>query len=107
MAWILLDENNVVIRKQLDQEDGLIEVSNDVICGQIRQSDGTFVNPTQTSDDLLYDLREQRDQLLRQTDWWASSDLTMTAEQTAYRQALRDITNTYSSLDDVVWPEKP
>ena len=107
MAWILLDENNVVIRKQLDQEDGLIEVSNDVICGQIRQSDGTFVNPTQTSDDLLYDLREQRDQLLRQTDWWASSDLTMTAEQTAYRQALRDITNTYSSLDDVVWPTKP
>lgn len=107
MAWILLDENNVVIRKQLDQEDGLIEVSNDVICGQIRQSDGTFVNPTQTSDDLLYDLREQRDQLLRQTDWWASSDLTMTAEQTTYRQALRDITDTYSSLDDVVWPTKP
>jgi len=31
----------------------------------------------------------------------------MTDAQTAYRQALRDITNTYSSLDDVVWPEKP
>ncbi len=24
-----------------------------------------------------------------------------------YRQALRDITNDYTSLDDVVWPEKP
>ena len=52
-------------------------------------------------------LREERDQMLAETDWWASSDLTMTAEQTAYRQALRDITNTYSSLADVVWPEKP
>lgn len=52
-------------------------------------------------------LREKRNELLADTDWWASSDLTMTAEQTAYRQALRDITNTYSSLDDVVWPTKP
>ena len=53
------------------------------------------------------DLRQVRNQMLAETDWWASSDLTMTSEQTAYRQALRDITNTYSSLDDVVWPTKP
>ena len=53
------------------------------------------------------DLREQRNALLAETDWWASSDLTMTDAQTTYRQALRDITDTYSSLDDVVWPEKP
>ena len=52
-------------------------------------------------------LRAERDRLIAQTDWWASSDLTMTAEQTAYRQALRDITDTYSSLEDVVWPTKP
>lgn len=52
-------------------------------------------------------LREKRNQIIAETDWWAMSDRTMTAEQTAYRQALRDITNTYSSLDDVVWPTKP
>jgi hypothetical protein len=52
-------------------------------------------------------LREKRNTLLAETDWWASSDLTMTNAQTAYRQALRDITDIYSSLDDVVWPEKP
>ena len=52
-------------------------------------------------------LREERNRRIAETDWWASSDLTMTAEQTAYRQALRDITNSYSSLDDVVWPTKP
>ena len=55
----------------------------------------------------LKELREERNRLIAETDWWASSDLTMTAEQTAYRQALRDITNSYSSLDDVVWPTKP
>lgn len=57
--------------------------------------------------DNLNALREQRDILLKETDWWASSDLTMTTAQTNYRQALRDITNTYSSPADVVWPTKP
>ena len=52
-------------------------------------------------------LRAERDRLIAATDWWASSDLTMTAERTAYRQALRDITDSYTSLDDVVWPVKP
>jgi len=52
-------------------------------------------------------LREERNRRIAETDWWASSDLTMTADQTAYRQALRDITVTYTSLDDVVWPTKP
>jgi hypothetical protein len=55
----------------------------------------------------LNDLRRRRNQLLAETDWWANADLTMTAEQTAYRQALRDITNTYSSLSEAVWPTKP
>ena len=52
-------------------------------------------------------LREERNLRIAETDWWASSDLTMSAERTAYRQALRDITKTDSSLDDVVWPNKP
>ena len=55
----------------------------------------------------LKELRAERDRRLAETDWWAVADRTMTAEQTAYRQALRDITNSYTSLDDVVWPVKP
>jgi len=58
-------------------------------------------------DEALAQLRTKRNQLIAETDWWASSDLTMTQEQIAYRQALRDITNSYSSLDNVVWPVKP
>jgi len=52
-------------------------------------------------------LREERDRRLAETDWWASSDLTMSSERTTYRQALRDITNSATSLDDVTWPTKP
>tara|TARA_Y100000287_G_scaffold177846_1_gene169889 strand:- start:1018 stop:1404 length:387 start_codon:yes stop_codon:yes gene_type:complete len=52
-------------------------------------------------------LREERNSKLAETDWWASSDLTMTDAQKKYRTDLRDITKEYSSLDDVKWPTKP
>jgi len=52
-------------------------------------------------------LRAERNRRIAETDWWASSDLTMSTERTAYRQTLRDITKSYNSLDDVVWPTKP
>ena len=52
-------------------------------------------------------LRQARNLKLSDTDWWASSDLTMTQKQKDYRQALRDITKSYTSLDDVVWPSVP
>jgi hypothetical protein len=54
--------------------------------------------------------RMQRDDLLSQTDWWAMPDSpTMTAEQTAYRQALRDITShaNWPHLEESDWPTKP
>ena len=52
-------------------------------------------------------LREERNRRLAETDWWASSDLTMSTARTNYRQALRDITDSATSLDDVTWPTKP
>jgi hypothetical protein len=55
----------------------------------------------------LAELRAERDRRIAETDWWASSDLTMTAEQAEYRQALRDITAEYTSLEDVIWPTQP
>jgi hypothetical protein len=58
----------------------------------------------------LDNLRQKRNALLAQTDYLALSDQTMTAEMTAYRQALRDITNGLSTVADVeavVFPEKP
>lgn len=55
----------------------------------------------------MYSLRSERNRLLAETDWWAVADRTMTEEEITYRQALRDITDTYTSLEDVVWPNKP
>jgi len=53
--------------------------------------------------------RGKRDQELAETDWWALPDSpTMTAEQTAYRQSLRDITThvNWPNLSDDDWPTK-
>lgn len=61
-------------------------------------------------------LRVERNKLLAQTDWWAVPDRTMTQQQIAYRQALRDLPDnstptltTTGELDksSVTWPVKP
>ena len=52
-------------------------------------------------------LREERNRRLAETDWMASSDLTLSSQWADYRQALRDITNSATSLDDVSWPSEP
>ena len=52
-------------------------------------------------------IRSERDQLIAATDWWATSDRTMTAAQTAYRQALRDLTDQAGFPEDITWPTKP
>lgn len=53
-------------------------------------------------------LRKERDRLIAETDYWMLSDTTdVTQAQLDYRQALRDITQLYASLDDVIWPTKP
>lgn len=54
---------------------------------------------------LLNQLREERDRRMALTDWMVSPDRTPSEAQLAYRQALRDITKHYTSLDDVIWPE--
>ena len=52
-------------------------------------------------------LRTKRDHLLNDTDWWASSDLSITEAQTSYRQALRDLPANTADPTNITWPEKP
>jgi len=52
-------------------------------------------------------LREERNRRLAETDWLGNSDVTMSDAWKTYRQNLRDITNSATSLDDVTWPTKP
>lgn len=53
--------------------------------------------------------RGRRDFLLSETDWWATSDRTMSQSEIDYRQALRDITlhENWPDLEEADWPTKP
>jgi hypothetical protein len=63
----------------------------------------------------LFIVRKTRDRLLRSTDIWALTDRVMTQSQTDYRQALRDLPQTYpdakigssGTWENITWPTKP
>jgi hypothetical protein len=54
-------------------------------------------------------LRVERDKKLAETDWTQGADVPPSIKDAyvTYRQALRDITNTYNNPRTVVWPTKP
>ena len=61
-------------------------------------------------DRAMASLRRERNAKLAATDWRASSDLTLSAEWTTYRQALRDLTDgltTEEQVNNVTWPTEP
>ena len=51
-------------------------------------------------------IREERDEKLKETDWRASSDLTLSDAWKNYRQALRDVPS-QSDPFAITWPTEP
>ena len=62
---------------------------------------------TQKNDDLADQARTKRNALLAETDFYALSDVTMSAEMTTYRQALRDVPEQTDFPGTINWPTKP
>ena len=61
-------------------------------------------------DRAIADLREQRNKLLSETDFYALSDVTMSEDMTTYRQALRDLPDgldTVEKVNNKAYPTKP
>ena len=66
--------------------------------------------PAVELDTAMNTLRTKRNTLLAETDYLALSDQTLSTEMSTYRQALRDITNgitTVEQANNVTWPTKP
>jgi len=79
------------------------EEENAIIAKEKAWNDGAL-------DRALFNLRDRRNNLLSETDWWGASDNTMTDAQKKYRQDLRDLTeglDTVDKVNAVVWPTKP
>jgi len=62
-----------------------------------------------TTAELMEQLRTRRNQLLTETDWTQSRDVTLSndTEWAAYRQALRDLPANTEDPANPVWPTKP
>ena len=103
--------------KKITKADGTISFVNAEFLDSVVSENDTIEDiqtvsrPEPTLEEIaeanLNSLRNKRNQLLAMTDWWVLPDRTPSQEQLEYRQLLRDITDNYTSLSDVVWPEKP
>ena len=85
-----------------DSQKNVVTVNDDLILSKIAE--------LQAAEPLRL-LRQQRNQLLAQSDWMAVSDRTMTQAQIDFRQALRDLPETADpqldengQLINVTWP---
>ena len=60
-------------------------------------------------DRAIAGLRMERNNKLKESDWMANSDVTMSDAWKTYRQNLRDVPaqSGVTGLDDVTWPTKP
>jgi len=70
-----------------------------------------LVQPAPQADDRLAYLRHVRDLLVGLTDWTQAADSPLTVEQrgawATYRQALRDLPQSYAGAGPIPWPEAP
>ena len=70
-------------------------------------ADGDTESYTIEEIDDAKSVRDERNTLLAETDWWALSDRTMTQAETDYRQALRDVPEQEGFPVNITWPTKP
>lgn len=116
MDYAVIQDNKVINVAVADPEFAaeqgwvLLEDGFGIGCQYI---DGVFLPPPRDIEAEWEQVRTKRNQLLTESDVYVLPDrwAAMTLEQqqawTDYRQALRDIPQTFSDPSDVVWPTKP
>ena len=108
LQWSIMDEASVGAVDLTEDYPHIQQLKSGIDAGNFGVI-AAYVAPTQAETDAeaAERARGRRDGLIASTDTWALSDRTMTAEQTAYRQALRDITSQAGFPENITWPTKP
>ena len=85
-----------------------------ILNGEIVDKPEAIVSDDEIKAEVIALLRLKRNNSLSKSDWTQFQDSPLSdskkAEWAIYRQALRDITETYTdaiSIDDIIWPTKP
>jgi hypothetical protein len=90
---------------------------DDNLFTSVENPDGSYTATPRTTADLAErlamatkdaedNLRAERNRLLAETDYFALSDVTMTADMSTYRQALRDLPASVD-INNIIYPDKP
>jgi len=87
------------------------KIVNGVVMDLTPEEEAELDARAEATDLDMNNVRGRRDGLLRGSDWTQLGDAALgdhTAEEWAtYRQALRDIPQTYDRVSEVVWPNDP
>ena len=98
---------------------GWTDSNADKVLSNVTVHDNSKTLPTQKEIDSkiaeikLNELRMERNNILTQSDWVVIKEreeggsVSNFADWKTYRQALRDVTKTYKTLDTVKWPTAP
>ena len=94
--WVHAWTENDMFQEYTDDDDNVVTVQ-DQIDAKVA-ADNAALEATE---------RATRDDLLKATDHYGLSDVTMTDAMTAYRQALRDVPQQAGFPQTITWPTKP
>ena len=85
----------------------------DIQTGKVTVQESDVKEVALTVDESIVQLRNIRNGILGQSEWVVIKEreeggsVSNFADWKTYRQALRDITKTYKTLDTVKWPTEP
>jgi hypothetical protein len=94
--WVHAWTENDMFQEYTDDDDNVVTVQ-DQIDAKVA-ADNAALEATE---------RATRDDLLKATDHYGLSDVSMTDAMTAYRQALRDVPQQAGFPQTITWPTKP
>lgn len=99
------------ISNWIDHGDFVLASRHDGQCGWFLEN-GQWRDPRaiiKTEEEKWAEIRRNRDNLLKESDMYMIEDYPITQQNKVsvieYRQQLRDLPQTYTNADDVVWPE--
>ena len=107
--WIRRTRDDGTVEYLNPNHDELYALAEAAKIEAAQYNDEIVISPEEIAASDLAALRNLRDQKLAETDWSQGADVpdALKTKYTTYRQALRDITKSYISYEDVVWPDKP
>ena len=111
IGWLPVTETNVTPAYNEVYDTDQITINADNVQLVHRVKSMTAQEKSDRDASHLQSMRQQRDEKLVETDFYALSDVTMSADMETYRQALRDLPATADMTKwetaEWAWPTKP